>query len=94
MQHFPSEKYTIEWLRNADASGVRWLMLQPRWSATPIFSNWGSPGSRESRTHVANGSRFDATWMLGSMEHYDLRWASPRYANSYIFYAFERRSLL
>ena len=88
MQHFPSQKYTEAWLRNADTSDVRWLMLQPRWSATPIFSNWGAPGSHESRS-VANGSRFDASWMLGSLEHYELRWTSPLY-NSYVFYAFER----
>jgi hypothetical protein len=88
MQHFPSREYTIAWLRNVDASGVRWLMLQPRYSATPVFSEWATPGSRSN--NVTLGARFDANWILEHMRNYVLRWSSPRYS-TYIFYAFERR---
>ena len=41
--HFPSRKYPVQWLRNVDASGIRWLMLQPRYSSTPIFRATGRP---------------------------------------------------
>ncbi len=92
MQHFPSREYTVEWLRDADASGIAWLMLQPRWSATPIFSDWGADADNrtDNRSGVANASRFDGAWLLRHLPSYELRWASPIYPNGYIFYAFER----
>ena len=88
--HFPSRKYPVEWLRNVDASGIRWLMLQPRYSSTPIFSDWATPGSRE-KGSVANATRFDAKFILAHLPNYELRWSSPR-ISTYIFYAFERRT--
>ena len=92
MQHFPSRKDPVEWLHNVDASGIRWLMLQPRYSSTPIFSDWATPGSREKQKgSVANATRFDAKFILAHLPNYELRWSSPR-ISTYIFYAFERRT--
>ena len=88
MQHFPSREDPVEWLRNVDASGIRWLMLQPRYSSTPIFSDWATPGSREKQKgSVANATRFDATVhprALAQLKYEQLRWSSPR-ISTYIF---------
>ena len=65
-------------------------MLQPRYSSTPIFSDWATPGSRE-KGSVANATRFDAKFISSFLPNYELRWSSPR-ISTYIFYAFERRS--
>lgn len=96
MQHFPSRAYTEAWLANLDRSGIPTLMLQPRWSATPRFNEWGRHGApRDNVATVRNGTAFDSDFILEHLRNYELRWASAvrhDHTQGYVYYIFARKS--
>ena len=95
----------MAWLRNLDASGIQTLMLQPRYSSIPHFTQWGDQGkdvavelARKKRMYknftsgVWKAASFGSDFILHHLPHYQLEWSSPIYnVPNYVYYFFQRQ---
>jgi hypothetical protein len=81
IQHFPSKRYTEEWLRALAAAQIPRLLLEVRFTADPAhpkhevrFNEWGK--RKPSRSDVKMGTVLQCEWLHERLSRYRYAWAS------------------
>jgi hypothetical protein len=82
IQHFPSKRYTEDWLRALAAARIPRLMLEVRFTADPAhpknevrFNEWGKRPIK-SRSDVKMGTVLQCEWLHERLPRYGYVWAS------------------
>lgn len=81
IQHFPSDKYTEDFLQVLnDQTSIRWMMLQVR-----------EFNKRDQGKSIVRAQATDRQTLQRYLPTFQMTWHSHKHQNGYVFYVFERR---